>query len=450
MTSAATAPSLSTRLIRGSAWALVGRAAGVVGSLVANALLARALTPHELGVYFLTISIVVVAALLAQLGSSAFVTRFVAESVATERLGRARAAIRAAIVITFAGSLLAGGVFALLVTLVLAEHIFEANAIREIAILGGLLIPVYAFRQLIPEIFRGFHDIRSASVLGEGATSIALAAALAALLLVTGSVSVGDVLALAIVSASAVLVLSSAVLLRKTRDLGPRAKLRVREVASVTWPQFVTGVALTTSGQTGVFALGALRDPDDVALYGAAARLAIFLAVPLLIVNAVVAPLVAELYAGERRAKLEETLRATATVASTLTLLGFVTLLAAGRPLLGVVYGDYYRAAVAVLVILALGQVLNVLSGSCVTTLFMTGHQTTLMTISVVTAVATLAASFLFAHLYGAVGVAAVSAASVACQNGLTMLAARTKAGVWTAADFSFRSVRAIFGRTSG
>jgi O-antigen/teichoic acid export membrane protein len=446
MSSLSPTPGLGGRFVRDSAWAFVGRASFVGGSLIVNVLLARILRPEELGVWFLLAGIVTLTALLAQLGSHGSVIRFIAESLATGKTGRARSAIRTSIAITLAGSLLASVAFAVLVTRVLAPGVFDSALMRDVALLAALLIPIYAFRQLMPQIFRGLHDMRAASLLGQGATAIALAVALAVVLVVYGSTDLRRVLLLAVGSGLVVVAISTAVLVAKYRRLAPGPPIAKRDVLSVNWPQFVTAIALAAATQTALFALGAARPADDVAIYGAAARLAAVLAVPLLIVDAVVAPMLADLYARGRRAELEQTLRASATIAMALTLVGAATLVLLGAPILGLVFGDVYREGVGVLVVLTVAQSFVVFSGSSETALFMTGHQRALMVVSIVGAVLAIPAYFVAANLGGLLGVALVSAGWVGWQNGATMLLTRRRAGVWTAADFSLRHARAMFG----
>ena len=72
---------------------MAGKAGGVALGLVSNALLARILTPDELGSYFLFLSIVTVAAVVAQLGLNQAIVRIVAESRAVDLPGRARLSI---------------------------------------------------------------------------------------------------------------------------------------------------------------------------------------------------------------------------------------------------------------------------------------------------------------------------------------------------------------------
>jgi len=85
--------SIKEKLLKGGAWAFAGKVVTALSGLAISALLARLLTPEEMGAYFLTFSLVSVAAIVAQLGLTQTVVRLVAESMGTDRPGRARQSV---------------------------------------------------------------------------------------------------------------------------------------------------------------------------------------------------------------------------------------------------------------------------------------------------------------------------------------------------------------------
>jgi hypothetical protein len=85
---------LRRRLLSGSAWASGGRIGGAMLGIVTNGLLARLLSPQELGAYFLALSIVSLGAVLGSMGLPKTVVRLVAENMGLDRSGRTLRAIR--------------------------------------------------------------------------------------------------------------------------------------------------------------------------------------------------------------------------------------------------------------------------------------------------------------------------------------------------------------------
>jgi O-antigen/teichoic acid export membrane protein len=203
------------------------------------------------------------------------------------------------------------------------------------------------------------------------------------------------------------------------------------------WPFLVTSLSVLALTQADIWILGAFRPQEDVAIYGAAARMVILLPMPLMIVHLVVMPLVAEMYAQGRRTELERTLRSMATLGSIPASLVLATFVLLGGPILGLVYGDYYRTGATVLALLSLGQLVNVWTGCCTTTLMMTGHQLAMMTITMVCGSLTIVAILLVVGPYGSTGVAVATAAGLGLQNILMWLGARAATGMWTHAGLA-------------
>jgi O-antigen/teichoic acid export membrane protein len=82
--------------------------------------------------------------------------------------------------------------------------------------------------------------------------------------------------------------------------------------------------------------------------------------------------------------------------------------------------------------LLSVGKLVNVWTGSCGMTLIMTGHQTPLMRITIVTSVLTVIGAILAVGRFGMVGVAAVVSGGTVAQNLAMWLAARSYCGLWT------------------
>jgi O-antigen/teichoic acid export membrane protein len=158
---------------------------------------------------------------------------------------------------------------------------------------------------------------------------------------------------------------------------------------------------------------------------------------PLMILSLVVTPLIAEMYAQRRRTELERTLRTMATLGSIPASLVLATFVLLGGPILGLVYGDYYRTGATVLALLSLGQLVNVWTGCCTTTLMMTGHQLAMMTITMVCGSLTIVAILLVVGPYGSTGVAVATAAGLGLRNILMWLGARAATGMWTHAGLA-------------
>ena len=172
---------LKRRLLSGGAWAFGGKVLVALTGLISSALLARLLTPQALGTYFLAYSILSVGTSLGQLGLTGTVVRLVAEGMGLNLFGRVRRVISVVLGVGTLGTLGVGSAY-LLFGDDLAMIVFNAPALAAITGLVAGWIMVGTLHGLLGETFRGFHDVRLATILGGQTTGVATGAATVALL----------------------------------------------------------------------------------------------------------------------------------------------------------------------------------------------------------------------------------------------------------------------------
>jgi O-antigen/teichoic acid export membrane protein len=197
-------------------------------------------------------------------------------------------------------------------------------------------------------------------------------------------------------------------------------------------PLLVVTLVMMIRTNGDIWILGATLPQEQLALYGAANRLVSMVTMPMVIVTAVAPPLIAEMYSQGRREDLERSLRGMATFTGIPAWLASVGCIFFAGPILGLVYGNYYREGAAVLALLSVGLLVSVCSGACGITLAYTGHQKMLMAITVISSIATFIAMFAAVRPYGMVGLAAAKTAGQVLQNVIVLLVVKQKTGMWT------------------
>lgn len=433
------------RLLSGGAWALGGRITLAFIGLVTNALLARLLSPAELGAYFLAYSVVGVFAGLGALGLTKAVVRFVAESMGLGQYERTRRAIRTALILGSLGAL-AVSVTYLLLGGTLVSSLFDSPALTAVTGVTAGWIAVVVVQGILVETFRGFHDIRMTTILGGVANGNGiLTGGLFSLLLLliwmsSGETGLTTVMLLAGGSGAATAVLAGLLLRGRVSSLSADNSgvgLRAGEMIRVAWPMMVITLALFALGQSSLWIAGAYLGQEEVALYGAAYRLTLYVAFPLQIANVVAPPLIAEMYSQGRTEELQRTLRVVAAITGIPAFLLLATFIFFGGPIMGLVFGEFYRAGAVLLALLSLGQMVGVWAGSCGQALMMTGHQNTMMVVTIITGLIMVAGAMWAVQQYGTIGVAAAAAGGLILQNIIQLLVVRRKIGVWTHASFS-------------
>jgi len=308
-------------------------------------------------------------------------------------------------------------------------------------------VVVAALQNLTAETFRSFHDIRLASIFTRVASNVICAVLLVALWIWRRHSSLPDAVIISIVAGTATVIIGGVILRQKIRNLSGNEQMSSKQVLIAAFPQLITNLTLFATTQAGLWILGASRPQEETAIYGAALRLVVLVNMPMVIVNSVVSPMIAEMHAQKRNKELEATLRTAATLAGIPAFAALGAFLLLGRLILGMVYGSYYAGGATVLALLSTGQLINVWSGSCGLTLIMSGHQRTMMKITMVCGILNAVGAMWLVSGYGGTGVAAATASATILQNLLMLLLAKRKTGVWTHARFSILTSRQIFVR---
>jgi O-antigen/teichoic acid export membrane protein len=103
---------------------------------------------------------------------------------------------------------------------------------------------------------------------------------------------------------------------------------------------------------------------------------------PLLVTNAVLPPVIAELYNQDKTGWLERTLRSFSTLSGVPSLLFLKIFMLLGGQILGLVYGDYYRHGAGILILLSAAKIAAVCSGFYGLVLQMTGYHKQILRVS--------------------------------------------------------------------
>lgn len=179
--------------------------------------------------------------------------------------------------------------------------------------------------------------------------------------------------------------------------------------------------------------LGATGSPEDVALFSVAQRTASLTSFVLIAVNSIAAPKFAAMYSqGDM-----EGLKKIALWSVRLMLLAAIPVLAfmliIPEWLMGL-FGPEFRIGATALIILALGQFINVATGSVGYLLSMTGHERELRFNVLISTILGIALGAWLIPIYSVTGGAAATAIAVASQNLLGVLQVKRKLGFNTLA----------------
>jgi O-antigen/teichoic acid export membrane protein len=417
-------------------WAAGGLAVMTVAGLTANVLITHSLAPDEVGAYFVFVSLVMVLAVIARMGLDYGVVRFVGTGMARGESGVARMSIR----ISLETVGMCAAVIGVLVVALWNDWISELATGSKLALgLGGLvalLLAADAVRLVASEVFRGFGDIRRASVYGDAMRGVIFLSFLGAARVLWSNFDLARCLQVACVASAVTCLWVLSAVRRRTRHLDAPAPVARRRLLGQSTPMMVTSLASLLLTQSAVLVAGGVLDARSAALYGVALRVALLLEAPLFVANAVVLPVIVRLHTSSEHDELERVLRRTATIVSLVMLAAVVFLILAGAPLMRVLFGSFFVAAAPIVGILAVSQLVNALAGSSGITLSMTGNERIAMFISMTAAVAAVVLEVVLGQLFGINGVAVGAAIGVIAANVGWVAAVRARLGIVSAASF--------------
>ena len=182
---------------------------------------------------------------------------------------------------------------------------------------------------------------------------------------------------------------------------------------------------------SGLLVAGAMVSSVDLAYFSAAQRTAMLVTFVLMVVNMVVSPRFAKMWkdqdlAGMRRLAKWST-RGMIVMAAPVVLVMIVF-----PDNVMSFFGDGYEQAGFLLSIMAIGQFINVATGSVGYLLNMSGHEREYRQVMLITGPLSILISLVLTYFYGAEGAAVATALNVGMQNLFALLMVRSRLGFWS------------------
>lgn len=429
--------SIRAYLLRGGAWAVAGKVLSSFSGLAFLGLLARLLRPEEMGLYFLLLNIATFFAIFGRGGMENTFLRFIAQANSSGQWQRLRELLSKGSVIVAAQILLSALVLGICLPW-LGQAVFDSSELSRLSLVGALWAGLLALEMIVAEVFRGFQDIGGAVWFG-GLCSSLLRVLFLGGVAVSGQ-SANFVMILGLILISSVINSSWAVIVlyRRWQNLPPAKDREVSygELLDHSWPLLVNAVVIYLLTHSDIWILGAFGSKDDLAIYGAASKLVMLTSMSLSIVNTVIPPLIAQLHAEKDIPRLQRLLQTVATLSGIPTFIILLIFIFGARPIMEVTYGSFYGTGSLALIILSIGQVVNVWVGSCGYVLIMSGYRKTIMQISVCTSLTALLSGVTLVRYYGFIGVAIAYSMSMILQQLGMWIMAKLKCNLWTHCSF--------------
>jgi O-antigen/teichoic acid export membrane protein len=196
----------------------------------------------------------------------------------------------------------------------------------------------------------------------------------------------------------------------------------------------VSGTSIIASNADALM-LGWLSDVREVGLYSVAAKLALLVSLFLQVSNAAISPKLASLFATNNIAEINILVKRVTLGLVTIAILFLIVFIIGGNFLLGL-WGNEFKEAYLVLIILAIGQFFNISTGCAGLLLIMCGFEKIHGYISLFFMVLNLILNYILIVSYGAVGAAIATAITVGFENIAKLILVKNKIGISTIPKF--------------
>lgn len=402
-------------LIRGAATSLGLRVASALLGVALQIYLARALGPQGYGFYIYPLSWLAILLVFGRFGVDTATIRYVAAYLRQRKYAQLKGFLEYSNNLLLLSTVVTVGVVALVIEVALPNL---DPALRAVFRMTYLLAPVTLFIDIYEARSRALKRVfmaQAPKAVGRPVGYIVLLT----VALITG-VTLSPAMAMAINVVASALTLAAArwIFLR----LRPRELLAAAPASrSGEWVRTSAALVLSASFsmlllQTDSVMLGLLIDTTATGLYASAVKIASLMVFPIVAVNYVLSPKIAELHASGDTSHLQRLVTLAARALLVVSVVAFIGIAGLGRPILGL-FGLPFLTAYAPLLILASGQLVNSLAGSVGVLMTMTANQNVTAVVLGAAAVLNLVLNLLLIPPFGMHGAAVATASSTIVWN---------------------------------
>lgn len=391
--------------------------------------LARGLGAEGYGIYGTVMAVISVLMIPTELGMPQLVTREIASSGAgsTQSIvswARRRIIASSALITLLTAILLATAVFAL------------APSIRDVLLIGLLLIPIVAIGNIYGAALRGLHRVTTGQ-LGEFLLRPVFVSLMLFLVAVLFANSLTPRTAMALNVAAAVLVAIVGYVLLK-RELAGRvghgydSGIPPGVSFSQSLPIAMSEGMRVLAAQAGILILALMASNAEVGQYRVAGQIYAVSTMPSALVNIAFAPTLATLHSHGRTKQLERVNISASIFLLTSAVFVLLIFLLFGKQAISLAFGAEYLPASQVLMVFLTGEVVASLFGHPTVYLNMARRQRTVMNWSAISLLVNVSLVIVLAHIYGAIGAAVGTSVGLIVWRGGCAWNAKRSLGVAT------------------
>lgn len=390
------------QLVKGTSLAFGLKMAGVAFNFLFNYFIAKYYGAEGAGIYFLSLTLVTVATVLGRMGMDNALLRFVSRHAAAGEWEAVKGVFRKGILIS---SLVSGLLTAVVFMLApeIAARLFDEPQLALPLRWMSLAILPFSLTMLFAEMLKGVKHIRDSQLIqGMGIPFVALT-----LLVLVGKHYGLSGATLSYAGATVVTLIAGYFFWRHATPSfkGISGAFDTGTLFHTSVPLFWVAAMNRLKAWAATFMLATWSTSAEVGVYNIASRTAMLVGFLLVAVNSVVAPQYADLYARGDLYELERVARrAVRFVALVVSPAILILLFFPGR-VMGV-FGPSFEQGKWVLVLIALAQFANVITGTAAYLLMMTGNERMVRNSNLISVIIAIGLGVVYIPNHGALGAA--------------------------------------------
>ena len=400
-------------VISGASVAFVLRVLGAGLAFGFNVYLARIFGAEGAGIYFLALTVLMIASVFGRMGLNNALLRFVAAGASVGDWAEVKGVYNKGMAMAVSASIIATVAMFLMAPFIATSVFGKPELAGPVRWMALSVLPM-TLAILHAELLKGLKRIRdsvSLQFLGVPALSFA------GLYLIGSSWGVEGAV-LAYTGATIFTALAGLLLWRVATPRLKEIKGRFdtqRLLRSCT-PLFWSTLMSLLMNWTAIFMLGIWGTSEDVGIFGVASRTAMLISLILVAVNSIAAPKFAELHRRGDMQALGRTARSSAKLMTMMVSPVFLFFIFFPDLVLSI-FGSEFIGGGTVLIILAIGQFVNVATGSVGYLLMMSGNEHLMRNITGVSALVNILLNLWLIPIYGILGAAIATTVSLSVQN---------------------------------
>jgi len=408
------------RTAGGAAIAGVGDFIAALLRYITNVVMTHLVTQSVYGLFIETYTVVLVIGYASKLGLDSTTVRFLSNYRAKGKRARAAGLILFVTSLAFISGLLCAGLF-YISSSILAHVVYHRDSYTLPFKEAALLIPLIGIQLVLASGLQALGTIKWKVYVDR---LIQPAITLPLLLIFYWLGLRLEALILATTCGFVASTFTGQILLRRAAKnfiRGARPAYEPKSWMRFAFPMLFNSMIRNILNSTDILFLGGFVVTSQIGLYGAADRVSYFVVAPLIALNVIFSPIIAEYHARNEHKQLATMFKVVTKWSLTLSWPVFLCCLIFHHAILGV-FGQGYTTGWLVLITLALGNLVDAGVGSVNYLLVMTGRPRTLLMNTIGTVIVNITLALLLIPHFGVTGAAVAAALTVTILNGVGLL----------------------------